>query len=653
MSTAMARVAAEGPPGGRTHGLLAQNGFHPRYYQVDAIEAVLKELADGIRRTIVVLPTGTGKTVLFPMLVHRLGTPTLVLAHRSELLDQAQRTLAKNGHALVGIEQGARNLRGDEEIILASIPTLTMSPKRLDRLLEIPFRAILVDEVHHCAAPSWKKVLQRFKVFEPGGPPVVGFTATPKRGDRVGLQTIFQSIAYSRNLGEMIFEGWCAPVRAYSVATQTSLDAVKFYGEDGDFNVSELGKCVNTPARNALAVEAYRRYNTNHRPTLVFATTVEHAKTLDRLFKAGGVRSSYVADNLTTQERNSRIAQFKSGKLDVLVNITILTEGFDHPPLSCILFARPTSSPLLYAQIIGRGTRLAQDKDDCLVIDMVDACSRHQLQNIATLFGLDPQVVFNGEDVRRTAQQIEDELARHPSLTIDGRISAEELLRRAANAAIEVTPIEIVPLSLEVQKFSRLAWYKISETKYLIDAADANYLHCIQNLLGHWEIFRMPVGVKIAQHPTLAEAFKAAEDYLKTHNERQYHLKRQDAKWRNNPASTGQEAYLRRINRWQPGLSCGQASQIIEERKIYQLEHPPEAMPATAKQEALLKKLGRWETGMSKKAASDAIDAWAKEPADEWQLRRLRPHNLARPGMTRTEAKTALDKLKTLMGDAA
>jgi ATP-dependent helicase IRC3 len=309
-----------------TQGLSAQNGFQPRDYQTEATDAVCRDLAEGIRRTIVVLPTGTGKTVLFPMLIHRLGTPALILAHRAELLDQAHRTLALNGYALVGIEQGPRSLRGDEAIILASIPTLTTNQKRLERLLELPFKAILVDEVHHCAAPSWRKLLTDFHCFDPDehSLPVIGFTATPKRGDRVGLHTVFQSIAYAKSLGEMIQTGWCAPLRAYTVNTQISLDGVAFHGEAGDFAIGELSQCVNSPAPNALAVEAWRRYNTDRRPTLVFATSHEHAKALAAFFEKAGVKASYVTDRLSLQERTDRIRRFKAGQIEVLVNVTIL-----------------------------------------------------------------------------------------------------------------------------------------------------------------------------------------------------------------------------------------------------------------------------------------------------------------------------------------
>ena len=630
------------------HPALAPS-FEPFYYQTAADAAVQTEMDAGVSRTLVVLPTGTGKTFCMVLLVPRFGLPVLFLAHKEELLDQLHRHLVRAlPEVLVGIEQAARSLRGDEEIVLASIPTLVKSPQRLKQLRAQPFTAVIVDEVHHATAPSWTQVLRSLHCFDQGGPPLIGFTATPKRGDNVGLHTIFQSIAYQRSLRDMIVEGWLTPLKAFTVTTKTSLDGIRIHQSvtgERDFAIGELSHRVNTPSRNALVVESYARFGES-RQALVFATSIVHAKALVGTFRNAGYQADYVADDLRPKhERSVRIARFKRGGLQILVNVAILVEGFDFPGLSCVILARPTNSALLYAQIIGRVTRRCAGKEDSIVIDLVDACRKHQIQNVGALFGLDPRVTFNGEPVIKTVEQIENELARHPELHLGDCVAAQNLLRRAAQLTLDAAPVPVVlDLPPDVKQFARLAWYRLSDEKYLIHGGDDLYYHIIRDTLGNWDVFRMPALDRVDRAPfrNLQAAFGAAETDLRAKNISQYRLNLQDATWRQKPPTDGQQAYLRRIGSWHPGLTRGDASSIIEQRKLHRLEHPPEALPATPNQEKLLRRIRRWRQGMSKAEASTELTSYYAEPADSGQRAALERRGLWRDGMTRGEAVEAL-----------
>ena len=635
-------------PGIARHPALAPS-FEPYYFQTAADTAVQAEMDAGVTRTLVVLPTGTGKTYCMVLLVPRFGLPVLFLTHREELLEQLHRHLVRAlPGVLIGIEQAARSLRGDEEIVLASIPTLVKSPHRLEHLRARPFTAVVVDEVHHATAPSWTHVLRSLHCLEQGGPPLIGFTATPKRADKVGLHTIFQSIAYQRSLRDMIVEGWLAPLKAFTVTTSTSLDGIRIHQSvtgERDFAIRELSGRVNTASRNALVVESYTRFGES-RQALVFATSIVHAKALVETFRNAGYCADYVADDLRPKhERAGRIERFKQGGLQILVNVAILTEGFDFPGLSCIILARPTNSALLYAQIIGRVTRRCPGKEDAIVIDLVDACHKHQIQNVATLFGLDPRITFNGEPVVKTVEQVENELARHPELNLRDCVAAQDLLRQAAQLALEAAPVPVVlDLPPEVKQFARLAWYRLSDEKYLIHGGDDLYYHIIRDTLGNWDVFRMPALDRVVRAPfrNLQGAFGAAEADLRARNSTQYRLNLQDATWRMKPPTESQQSYLRRIGSWHPGLTRGDASSIIEQRKLHRLEHPPEATPATPKQEKLLRRIGRWREGMSKAEASTELTVYYAEPADTGQRAALERRGLWRDGMTRREAIEAL-----------
>jgi ATP-dependent helicase IRC3 len=627
--------------------------FEPRSYQIEAKTAVLTEIASGNTRTVVVLPTGTGKTIIMTMLVPELGTPLLVLAHRAEILDQNHRSMILgNPGVLVGVEQAGRRVRGDEEIILASIPTLaTKHSRRLAQLQRIPFRAVICDEVHHSTAPSWRHVLQSLRCFEPGGPPLIGFTATPRRGDGVGLQSIFQSIAFQKSLRDMIVAGWLSNLRAWTIQTTTSLDGIRMSGEDKDFALGELAHRVNNPARNALVVEAYTRY-AEKRPALVFSTTRIHAQALVETFRnAGYHRTDYVADDLKGDERQRRIRAFQEGRLHILVNITILTEGFDFPRLSCLVLARPTSSPLLYAQMIGRATRTALGKIDALVIDLVDNCTKHRIHSVSNLLGLDIPLKFGGEPVVKTIQQIEDQLVRHPELALHEFIAPQDLLRRAAQIHLEATPVPIVlDLPPEVRQLARLSWYKMGPSKYIILAGDASYVHIVKNVLDGWDVLRMPETTKLMTTSTLRDAFHVAEEHLQKDYPREFTLNLQNAKWHGQRPTAKQEEILRLVNQWDPNLTRGDASRIISGRKIYRMEHPPEATPATPKQEKLLRHLDRWRDGMTKADASTTLQTYYDEPADPGQRVRLQQLGRWHDGMTRGQARDALKGSAGLIG---
>lgn len=397
-----------------------------RSYQIEALEHVSKRfLEGGISRLLVEHPTGLGKTVLAasllrqPAIAEWLATfPSnrrrlLFLAHRRELLEQAaQKFRAVNPSLRVEVEQGDQWATKRADVIVASVATLAHpNGSRLNRIDPEDVRIVVVDEAHHAVAPSYRRVLAPFgfcssvesgDLVQGTGRLLLGVTATPNRSDGQGLQSVFDEIAHSLSLQQMIEDGHLSRLRAYQVMTTTSVDDVPL--QSGDFVTAALSRAVNTAERNASAVDAYLRFG-DDRQALVFAVDVAHASALANCFEASGVAAATVSGATSLAERSEAIARFRSGAIRVLTNCMVLTEGFDAPELSCVVMARPTKSALLYRQMIGRGTRVAPLKTDCLILDLIDNTSKHSLQTMGTLLGLGMRHQFNGGDVLTSQAQ--------------------------------------------------------------------------------------------------------------------------------------------------------------------------------------------------------------------------------------------------------
>jgi superfamily II DNA or RNA helicase len=368
-----------------------QTTYNLRDYQVEAIEAVERALSSGLKRVVVSLPTGTGKTVIFAhWLRSRLG-PSLVLVHRDELVTQA---VEKLEHVIpdrrVGVVKAERD-DWDADIVVASVQSLRK--QRLERYQPGHFRQIVVDECHHSPAPTYRRILD-YLVADA----VLGVSATPYRGDRVSLSTIFDKLVYSLPFPRAVQAGWLVDFVPYRVQSSTSIAGVKTTA--GDFAAGELERAVNTDERNSLIVQAWLKLGENRR-TIAFAAGVEHAYGLAALFREAGVVAEAVCGETPLKERREILERLRTGQTRVVTNAMVLTEGFDSPEVACIVVARPTKSVGLFTQMVGRGSRPATDKNNCLVIDVADRQGRHRVVSVAELIGAD--FVKDGESLVKTS----------------------------------------------------------------------------------------------------------------------------------------------------------------------------------------------------------------------------------------------------------
>lgn len=426
-----------------------------RPYQQAAIDAVLAARRAGRKRLLVHLPTGAGKTVIFAHLAQLARRQVLVLAHREELLTQARDKLqrALPDGAVVSIERGALRAPADARVLVCSIRSLHEG--RLGSVVRgRDIGLIVYDECHHAAATDNLRVLRQLGVFEPAFTgTLIGFTATTSRGDGQGLDEVFEEIVYSRTLPELIEDGFLAPLRGYRVATTADLRQLSKSG--ADFDEEQLAEAVDIEERNALVARSIQELARDRR-TIAFCVTVNHARHLAHALNALGVPAGIVHGSMPADARALALEEFRAGRLQVLTNVGVLTEGFDDPGVSCVAMARPTRSDGLYAQCVGRGTRLHPGKTDCLILDFVDLTDL-SLCTLPSLFGTPRDLDLRGGDAseaRRTWLAIQFD---RPGFELEaGAVTLAEIQDRAAS---------FDPLSLriheDVRAISDHAWFSL------------------------------------------------------------------------------------------------------------------------------------------------------------------------------------------------
>lgn len=511
-----------------------------RPYQLEAHKALDDFYADGGRRGVVNLPTGCGKTITGLDYGRKRNGRMLWIAHRDELITQPIEAMQVVWpEASTGIVKAEKN-EMYAQCIFASIQTLH---RRLDQLPTFgPEDLVVVDECHHAAAGTYKKTLEAVGAFRPDGPPVVGLTATVERGDRVGLDSVFQEIVYQYQLLQAIRDGYLVNLKVEQVHLNVDFDEIHTVA--GDFNQSELDEALLRANVAQAVAEAYVEHAAGKK-AIVFTVSVDQAKRTAAALQAEGVAAEWLSGDLPTKERREILKRLKTGETQVVVNCMVLTEGFDEPTVECVVVARPTKSRSLYIQMIGRGTRKAPGKDHCLILDVTGVSKRHKLVTAPTLFGL--QNVPSG----KTITEALDEEEEKRSTEVD---RLRSLLDTEKN---------------ELQEFREMIkWLKVAPEVFALSAGEAGTV-VIYPVEGGYHakvskrnepdeyLTQTPVWLELAQG--------VAEDYLRRSAE--IGLVKHDAYWRTQPMTANQERVLRWLKPWLGEipypLNRGKASDLI------------------------------------------------------------------------------------------
>lgn len=351
-------------------------GQELRPYQQQARDRIHAEWDAGHTRTLLVLPTGTGKTIVFASVAAdqvRAGDRVLILAHRGELLEQAADKLQRSTGLVSAVEKAESTcLDSWFRVVVGSVQTLQRTA-RLERFPQDYFGTIIIDEAHHAITDGYRRILDYFS-----GAKVLGVTATPDRGDMRNLGEVFDSLAFEYKLTDAIKEGYLCRIMAQTIPLQLDITSVTMSG--GDYAVGDLGTALD-PYLEQIAAEMAQRCK--GRKTVVFLPLIKTSQKFRDLLNTYGFRAAEV--NGQSDDRRQVLADFDAGKYNVLCNSMLLTEGWDCPSVDCVVVLRPTKVRSLYSQMVGRGTRLAPGKTDLLLLDFLWMTDKHELCRPADL----------------------------------------------------------------------------------------------------------------------------------------------------------------------------------------------------------------------------------------------------------------------------
>ena len=367
--------------------------FSLRPYQAEAKQAILAAWDEGHRKTLLVLPTGCGKTVVFSSVTEvqvGKGHRVLIMAHRGELLEQAAEKLKQASGLDTVLEKAESSSLGSFiPVTVGSVQSLCQM-SRLSRFPHDYYQDIIVDEAHHCLSDSYRRVLDHFPEAN-----VLGVTATPDRGDMKNLGEFFDSRAYEYSMSTAIKDGYLCPIKAQMIPLELDISSVKM--SSGDFAVGEIGSALE-PYLHQIADEMV--HYCGGRRTVVFLPLIATSQRFCWMLNDRGLRAAEVNGN--SEDRSEILADFEAGKYDVLCNSMLLTEGWDCPAVDCIVVLRPTKVRSLYQQMVGRGMRLSPGKDHLLLLDFLWMTERHDLCRPSALISKDTKI----------AEMIDDKIAK-------------------------------------------------------------------------------------------------------------------------------------------------------------------------------------------------------------------------------------------------
>lgn len=522
-----------------------------RPYQREAIDAVTTAWAGGTRRPAVVLPTGMGKTVVFSHLLserHReTSTRSVVLVHRDELADQAVSKLrAVAPHLYVGKVKAEANEVG-ADVVVASVQTLARGHRFADLVAQRHGRigTWVTDECHHGVAPTYAGIYAATK-----GADHVGFTATLARSDGIGLGSVWDDVVYSKSLAYAVKHGYLVRPHGISVAV-SGLDLGEVKRSRGDYQTGDLGQALQESDALQRIAAAYLEH-AKDRAGVVFTPTVATAHAAAEELRAVGITAAVISGETPRIERLAIYRDFADGRVQVLCNCMVLTEGFDAPHASCAVIARPTQSNPLYVQMVGRVLRPFPGKQDALVLDVVGASEANKLMTLVNLEeGLWPQRK-RCEDCGRVPCTCPCPKCGEPRPCSCSGGGAQELVLKGTGAA------------LDLFASSKSAWLQTRAGVWFVPCGNEGEVFLWPNAGGGWDVAVAPKrgGWVRTEHTGMpletAMAWAEAEA-----EERGAYLASRGARWRKAKPSEAQANYALNLGIQASGLTRGELSDLI------------------------------------------------------------------------------------------
>jgi superfamily II DNA or RNA helicase len=462
-----------------------------------------------------VAPTGAGKTILFSEIVGRLvkskNTKTIVIAHRDELTTQNQEKFLRVNPSIKTSVYNAKVKSWDGQVTFAMVQTLAQKAN----LETMPKPDLLViDEAHHAAAETYKRILDHVQELNPECL-ILGLTATPNRSDGIGLRDVFSNVADQISLNELISAGHLVVPRTFviDVGVTSQLSQIRETGQD--FDMSAVDKIMNKRPINEAVVEQWIE-KAEDRQTVVFCSTVAHAEAVSDAFTSAGIQTALVTGELNDTERHEQLEAYSSGKIRVIINVQVLTEGWDHPPTSCVVLLRPSSAKSTMIQMVGRGLRTVNIqehpgiiKTDCLVLDFGTSSIIHgSLEQNINLDGSEPEDTY----LLMTCPSCEAEI---PLSSAECPICGHDFHRGSEQSEVEnVSSVEMMEINLLNR--SSFEWVDLFGDDFSFISSGFNAWGGVFYLDGVW----YSVGGKAKETPRLLSigerivCLAAADDWL-------------------------------------------------------------------------------------------------------------------------------------------
>ncbi|WP_127657420.1 DEAD/DEAH box helicase [Alexandriicola marinus] len=513
--------------------------------------------------TLGVAPTGAGKTIMLSAVTGEMignGAKACVLAHRDELTAQNrakfQRVVPEASTSVTDATE--KSWGGD--VTFAMVPTLS----RAQNLADMPRLDLLViDEAHHAVADSYRRIIDSVRDANPDAR-IFGVTATPTRGDRKGLREVFDNVADQVRLGELIASGHLVPPRTFviDVGVQEELKSVR--RTSADFDMAEVADIMDRAPVTDEVIRHWRE-KAGDRQTVVFCSTVAHADHVTEAFKAAGISAALIHGDLAAEARKAILADYAAGVIRVIVNVAVLTEGWDHPPTSCVVLLRPSSYKSTMIQMVGRGLRTVDPeehpgivKTDCVVLDFGTSSLIHgTLEQDVDLDGK----IGTGEAPTKTCPACAAEI---PLAATECRLCGEVFLQDEGETGAEAVPLSrFVMTEIDLLKRSSFAWVDLFGTDDALMATGFSAWGGIFWMDGVW----YAIGGAKGERPRLlgvgerTVCLAQADDWLNTHESDESAFKTKS--WLRQPPTDKQLKYLPPECRHDFGLTRYRASALM------------------------------------------------------------------------------------------
>jgi len=478
----------------------------------------------------------SGKTVIMSAIANNTVGRVLLVIQSTILREQTiSKLLNTNPDLDIGSVQGTLD-QCTNRIVVASRQSLTSSKStRLERMSEHGDFEIVIFDESHVACGQIRKIIDKLNP----NIKVVGLSGTPWN---LEMKKVFNGIIYQKPILEMIQNNYLCEPKAIYVYSDTDLSNVKTIA--GEFNQRQLEDAVNTDNRNEIIVDAYKKYASDRKSTIVFASGIAHARDISKTFNDNGVLCDYIDSTIEDSRREKVMERFNSGELPVIVNCGILTVGYDNENVTALVFARPTKSKILYVQCLGRGLRTSEGKENCLVIDVVDIVRKHDLMTMTDIFGVE---IKDQETLTEAIEREEKNKAE--------KLEREELAKQKEQERLALIAEELKLFKTNMSEYfseSYFDWYKCDRDTFALSINSDSHYTIYKNLQENiFELYvvdttnRVNTKDYISEDDNLINLIEEAEKYAS----RKYStfLDRK-AKWKYEPATQKQLEWLK--NEW-------------------------------------------------------------------------------------------------------